>query len=47
MNLSLVIASTLSHISDAFKTSKYTQFPHVLFQDIVINEKHKLKALHK
>jgi len=26
MNLSLVTAATLSHISDAFKTSKYTEF---------------------
>jgi Holliday junction resolvase len=47
MNLSLVTASTLSHISDAFKTSKYTQFPHVLFRDIVINEERILKALRK
>ena len=47
MNLSLVTASTLSHISDAFKKSKYTQFPHVLFRDIVINEERILKALSK
>jgi hypothetical protein len=47
MNLSLVTASTLSHISNAFKTSKYTQFPHVLFRDIVINEERILKALRK
>jgi len=47
MNLSLVSASTLSHILDAFKTSKYTKFPHVLFRDIVINEQRILKALSK
>jgi Holliday junction resolvase len=47
MNLSLVTASTLSHILDAFKTSKYTRFPHVLFRDIVINEERILKALSK
>lgn len=47
MNLSLVTASTLSNISEAFKTSKYTKFPHVLFRDIVINEMRILKALSK
>lgn len=47
MNLSLITASTLSNISDAFKTSKYTEFPHVLFRDIVINEERILKALSK
>lgn len=47
MNLSLITASTLSNISDAFKTSNYTQFPHVLFRDIVINEERILKALSK
>ena len=47
MNLSLITASTLSHISEAFKTSKYTEFPHVLFRDIVINEERILKALSK
>ena len=47
MNLSLVSASTLSHILDAFKTSKYTKFPQVLFRDIVINEQRILKALSK
>ena len=47
MNLSLVTAATLSHILDAFKKSKYTQFPHVLFRDIVINEERILKALSK
>ena len=47
MNLSLITASTLSNISEAFKTSKYTEFPHVLFRDIVINEDRILKALRK
>jgi hypothetical protein len=47
MNLSLITASTLSNISDAFKTSKYMEFPHVLFRDIIINEERILKALSK
>jgi len=47
MNLSLITASTLSNISEAFKSSKYTEFPHVLFRDIVINEERILKALSK
>ncbi|WP_055448320.1 hypothetical protein [Lacinutrix mariniflava] len=47
MNLSLITASTLSNIAEAFKTSKYTEFPHVLFRDIVINEERILKAISK
>ena len=47
MNLSLITASTLSNIFEAFKTSKYQEFPHVLFRDIVINEERILKALNK
>ena len=47
MNLSLMSASTLSNISEAFKTSKYSEFPHVLFRDIVINEERIIKALSK
>jgi hypothetical protein len=47
MNLSLLTASTLSKIYDAFKTKKYKEFPHVLFRDIVINEERILKALSK
>lgn len=47
MNLSLITASTLSNISESFKTSKYIEFPHVLFRDIVINEERILKALSK
>ncbi len=47
MNLSLLTATTLSGIYDAFKTSKYQVFPHVLFRDIVINEERIKKALSK
>jgi hypothetical protein len=47
MNLSLITASTLSNILEAFKSSKYTEFPHVLFRDIMINEERILKALSK
>ncbi|WP_166387219.1 hypothetical protein [Polaribacter sp. 11A2H] len=47
MNLSLITASTLSNISEAFKNSKYTEFPHVLFRDIIINEERILKAISK
>ncbi|MFB9053920.1 hypothetical protein ACFFVB_12610 [Formosa undariae] len=47
MNLSLITASTLLNISDAFKLSKYKEFPHVLFRDIVINEDRIIKALSK
>ena len=47
MNLSLISASTLLHIFDSFKISKYQEFPHVLFRDILINEERILKALSK
>jgi hypothetical protein len=47
MNLSLVTALTLSNIFDAFKISKYQEFPHVLFRDILINEERIIKALSK
>lgn len=47
MNLSLLTASTLSKIFETFKTSKYQEFPHVLFRDIVINEERIIKALTK
>jgi hypothetical protein len=47
LNLSLITASALSKIFEAFKTSKYTEFPHVLFRDIVINEDRIVKALSK
>jgi len=47
MNLSLISASTLSNIFDSFKTSKYQEFPHVLFRDVLINEERILKVLNK
>ena len=49
LNLSLITASTLLNILESFKISKYKnkKFPHVLFQDIVINEEMILKALSK
>tara|TARA_B100000787_G_C16180901_1_gene291767 strand:+ start:84 stop:1934 length:1851 start_codon:yes stop_codon:yes gene_type:complete len=47
LDLSLMTASTLSNISEAFKTSKYTEFPHVLFRDVIINEERIIKALRK
>lgn len=47
LNLSLITASALSKIFDAFKASKYDKFPHVLFRDIVINEDRIIKALSK
>ncbi|HZH86987.1 MAG TPA: hypothetical protein VFD77_06705 [Brumimicrobium sp.] len=47
MNLSLITASTLLNISEAFKTSNYSEFPHVLFRDIIINENRIVKALSK
>jgi ribosomal protein S15P/S13E len=47
MNLSLLTASTLLKIFEAFKLSKYQEFPHVLFRDIVINEERIIKALAK
>lgn len=46
-NLSLINASTLFNINNAFKNSKFEEFPHVLFRDIVINEERILKALNK
>tara|TARA_Y100000815_G_scaffold214528_1_gene199518 strand:+ start:103 stop:1947 length:1845 start_codon:yes stop_codon:yes gene_type:complete len=47
MNLSLISASILLKIYEAFKVSKYQTFPHVLFRDIIINEERILKALSK
>ncbi|RIA09190.1 hypothetical protein OE09_1019 [Flavobacteriaceae bacterium MAR_2010_72] len=47
MNLSLLTASTLSKVFETFKISKYEEFPHVLFRDIVINEDRIIKALTK
>lgn len=37
----------LSLIFETFKTSKYQEFPHVLFRDVVINEERIIKALTK
>lgn len=47
MNLSLLTASTLRAIYEAFKNSKYMTFPHVLFRDVVINQERIVKALSK
>ena len=47
MNLSLITASSLYKIYDAFKVSKLKIFPHVLFRDIMINEDRIIKALNK
>ncbi len=47
MNLSLISASTLINIFEVFKTSKYQEFPHVLFRDVLINEERIVKALSK
>ena len=47
LNLSLLTASSLSKIQEAFKVSKYKVFPHVLLRDVVINEERILKALSK
>lgn len=47
LNLSLLTALGLSKIYDAFRTSKYKEFPHVLFRDVVINEDRIIKALSK
>jgi hypothetical protein len=47
MNLSLLTASTLLAIYEAFKNSKYMTFPHVLFRDVVISQERIVKALSK
>ncbi|MEB2774060.1 hypothetical protein SYJ56_02010 [Algoriphagus sp. D3-2-R+10] len=47
MNLSLLTASSLLAIYEAFKNSKYMAFPHVLFRDVVINQERIVKALSK
>ncbi|WP_027418299.1 hypothetical protein [Crocinitomix catalasitica] len=47
MNLTLVKAESLSNIYNAFKSSKYDVFPHILFRDVVVNEERILKALSK
>ncbi|MDR7128015.1 hypothetical protein J2X69_000343 [Algoriphagus sp. 4150] len=47
MNLSLLTAASLRSIYEAFKSSKYMTFPHVLFRDVVINQERIVKALSK
>ncbi|GHA51530.1 hypothetical protein GCM10007103_35030 [Salinimicrobium marinum] len=47
LNLSLITASSLLQIHDAFKSSSHKQFPHVLFRDVLINEDRIVKALSK
>lgn len=47
LNLSLITASSLLKIYDAFKDSSYNTFPHVLFRDVLINEQRIIKALSK
>lgn len=47
MNLSLLNASTLMKIYNAFKDSKHKVFPHVLFRDVVINGERIIKVLNK
>lgn len=47
MNLSLLKASSLLKIHEAFKESRYQEFPHVLFRDVIINEERIIKALGK
>lgn len=47
MDLSLMAASSLLNIYEAFKQSKHSQFPHVLFRDVLINEDRIIKALNK
>lgn len=47
VNISLLIASSLSKIFEKFKTSKLKKFPYVLFRDIVVDEKRVLKAISK
>ncbi|MDR7128074.1 hypothetical protein J2X69_000402 [Algoriphagus sp. 4150] len=47
MNLFLLTAASLRLIYEAFKSSKYMTFPHVLFRDVVINQERIVKALSK
>lgn len=47
MDLSLITASSLLNIHEAYKESKHDKFPHVLFRDVVINEERIIKALNK
>ncbi|MFA0964112.1 hypothetical protein AB9P05_20050 [Roseivirga sp. BDSF3-8] len=47
LNLSLLTASSLLKIYEAFKDSKHETFPHVLFRDVLINDDRIVKALSK
>ena len=47
LNLSLIPASSLIKIFDAYKDSRYQEFPHVLFRDVIVNEDRIVKALKK
>jgi len=47
ISISLITASSLYKIVEAFKTSKYSIFPHVLFNDVIISEQRIIKALAK
>jgi hypothetical protein len=47
LNLSLLTASSLLKIYEAFKDSKYNTFPHILFRDVLINDDRIIKALSK
>lgn len=46
LNLSLITASTLYNILDAFKNSKHKHFPHtLLLRDVLLQEERILKAI--
>ena len=47
LNLSLIPAKSLIAILNAYKDSKYKEFPHVLFRDVIVNENRIVKALNK
>ena len=46
-DLSLIKASCLINITEAFKDSGFPIFPHVLFRDVLINEERIIKAILK
>ena len=48
LNLSLITASSLLNILDAFKDSKHKQFPYqLLMKDVLIKEGRIIKAINK
>lgn len=47
MNLSLITATSLTNILKEFKNSKHTNFPYILFRDIVVNDQRIIKVLQK